>query len=289
MNYSEILKKYYNLAKPGIIYGNLLTAAAGFFFASHWHNSYGLFIAMLAGTALIIGSGCVVNNVIDRDIDKKMERTKKRATVTGQIPLKSALIYALVIGILGCLILAIFINTLSLIVALFGFVIYVIFYGYAKRKTVYGTLVGSLAGAVPPLIGYVAFTNYIDQAGILLVFILICWQLTHFYAISLYRKKDYAAAGIPVWSVVKGDWSTELQAVGFIALFTVFSLSMFFFGYTGFVYLIVTFLLGIIWLWYSVLNVGKLNPSAWGRNVFISSLYVILIISVALAVGPILP
>jgi protoheme IX farnesyltransferase len=285
---SKTIKSYYNLAKPGIIYGNLLTAAAGFLFASHWHSSYSLFVSMLAGTALIIGSGCVFNNVIDRDIDKKMERTKKRATVTGQIPLNDALIYGAVLGVIGCLILGIFVNVLALVVAIAGFVIYVVIYGAAKRKSVYGTMVGSLAGAIPPLIGYTAVTKNIDQAGLILVFILICWQLTHFYAISLYRKKDYVAAGIPVWPIIKGDWSAQLQAIGFIGLFTIFSVSLFFLGYTGYIYLAASFVLGIGWLWYSVVIAGKLTASAWGRKVFVSSLIVILAISVLLAVGPVM-
>ena len=286
---NKAIKSYYNLTKPGIIYGNLLTATAGFFFASHFHNSFGLFLAMLIGTALIIASGCVVNNVIDQDIDKKMERTKKRATATGQIVTKHALIYAAVLGIIGALVLIVFVNFLSLWVAALGYFLYVVIYGLAKRKTVYSTAIGSLSGAIPPLIGYTAITNSIDQAGVILVFILICWQLAHFYGISLYRKKEYAAAGIPVWPIVKGDWSAQLQALAFIGLFGIFSLSLFFLGYCGFIYLAATFVLSVGWLWYSLVQAGKLSAYDWGRQIFRSSLIVILAISVLLALGPILP
>jgi protoheme IX farnesyltransferase len=283
------VKSYYNLAKPGIIYGNLITATAGFLFASRWHSPFHLYISMLLGLALIIGSGCVINNVIDKSIDAKMDRTKKRATVTGQISDQSALIYAAALGLIGSIILILFTNSLTFFVALTGFIIYVVVYGVAKRKTVYGTLIGALAGAVPPLVGYTAFTNYIDLAGELIVLILICWQVSHFYGIALYRKKDYKAAGLPVWPVVKGDWSAQLQAIAFIALFSVFSVALFVFGYCGYTYLITVLVLGLGWLWYSVLNAGKLSASIWGRKIFLSSLIVMLVISLALAFGPVLP
>lgn len=282
------IKNYYHLTKPGIIYGNLISVVAGFLFASHWHNLI-LLIFTLIGAALVIGCGCVINNVIDKNIDKKMKRTQKRATVTGEISIKPAIIYGVVLGITGTVILGLVVNVLSMIVALFGLFVYVVIYGIAKRKTVYGTLVGAFAGAVPPLIGYTAFSNSIDLAGILIFFILISWQLTHFYAISLYRKEDYQKAALPVWSVVKGDWSTQLQAIGFIAVFTVFSISLYFFGYTGYIYLIATFLLSIVWLWYSVLTIKKLTPKAWGKKTFTSSLFILLAISILLAIGPILP
>ncbi|MEI9913841.1 MAG: heme o synthase [Candidatus Saccharibacteria bacterium] len=286
---SNQIKTYYNLAKPGIIYGNLLTAAAGYLFASHWQNHYINLVAMLIGLGLIIGSSCVLNNVIDKGLDIKMERTKKRATVTGKISDKSALIYATILAVLGIVILGIFTNRLAVFTSLFGMLIYIVFYGYAKRKTVYGTLVGSLAGAVPPLVGYTAYTNFIDLAGIMLLFVLICWQLAHFYGIALYRKKEYKAAGLPVWPIVKGDWSAQVQAIGSIALFSLFAISLFLFGYCGFIYIATVLVLGIGWLWYTVIHAGKLSAAVWGRKVFLSSLVVILVFSLAISFGPILP
>lgn len=286
---SSKLKSYYNLTKPGIVYGNLLTAIAGFLFASHWHINLRLFISMNVGLGLIIGSSCVLNNVLDKNIDRKMERTKKRATATGDIPTKSALIYASTLGLIGVVILGTLTNILTLMVALFGIAVYVIFYGLAKRRTVYGTLVGSLAGAVPPLVGYTSYTNYIDLAGILLVFILICWQLTHFYGIALYRKKDYQNAKLPVWPVVKGDWNTQVQAIASIVLFTLFAIGLFLIGACGFTYLAIVLLLGIGWLWYALFTAGKLRAEAWGKKIFISSMTVMLILCVALALGPVLP
>jgi len=288
ITFNEKAKAYYELAKPGIIYGNLLTAAAGFLFASQWKSGWGTLLFMLVGLGLIIGCGCAINNATDKEIDSLMDRTKKRAIVSGQIKSESALIYAGILGALGALILGLLTNYTALLVALFGLFVYVGPYGLSKRKTPYSTIIGSLSGAVPPLVGYTAFSNSVDAPGIIIVCLLICWQMTHFAAISLYRKKEYKAAGLPIWSVVHGDWSTQLQAVGFIGLFTIFGVGLFIFGYVGYLFLLGIMITGLGWLWYSVVQTNKLPPGAWGKKVFLSSLIVIMATSLLLAVGPIL-
>lgn len=283
------IKDYYQLSKPGIIYGNLLTAAAGYLFASHWHNDYRQLLAMLIGLGLIIGSSCAINNVIDRGLDVKMERTKNRAVAIGKISVKSALIYAAIIGLVGIILLGALVNILALSLALLGAVIYIIFYGIAKRRSVYGTLIGSLSGAVPPIVGYAADTRYLDLGSIILLLILVCWQLAHFYGIALYRKKEYQAAGLPVWPIVKGDWNAQLQAIGSIGIFSLLAISLFILGYSGYIYLIVMLIASLAWLWYSVVLTSKLNASAWGKKIFISSLAIMLIFCLSIALGPILP
>jgi protoheme IX farnesyltransferase len=287
--FNRVFKEYYQLAKPGIIYGNLLTAVAGFLFASHFHNDWTLLIYTCIGLGLIIGSGCVINNVIDKELDISMERTKKRAIVTGKISVRTALVYGILLGLIGALVLLIFTNNLTVLVALFGLLSYLAFYGYAKRKTIYGTLVGSIAGAVPPLVGYCAITGYIDLAGMLIVMMMVCWQLSHFYAISLYRKSDYAAAKLPVWPVVKGDDSTKLQILGFMIIYILFGLSLFIFGYCGFLYLLIILGSGLWWFIAAKKSLRKLPTKTWGKKVFLNSLIIITIMSVALAIGPIAP
>ncbi len=139
-------KDYYNLMKPGIIYGNLLTTIGGFLFASKDHIDISLLIFTLLGTSLIIGSACVFNNYIDRDIDVKMDRTKKRALVSGIIKPLQALVFGAVIGLVGLAILIVHTNGLVVLIGSLAFLIYVVFYGISKRRSVHGTLVGSLAG-----------------------------------------------------------------------------------------------------------------------------------------------
>lgn len=141
---------YYLLTKPGIILGNLVPFAAGFLLASRGVIHMQIFFAALLGMAFIMASACVFNNYIDRGIDKKMDRTKNRALVTGLITPVSAILFAILLGLIGNLILYVYTNPLAVAVADFGFFVYVVLYSFWKCRTIYGTAIGSIAGAVPP-------------------------------------------------------------------------------------------------------------------------------------------
>ncbi len=160
------LKHFIQITKPGIIFGNVLSVAGGFFLASKGNIDFSVFLAAVIGTSLVVASGCVFNNCIDRDIDQRMERTRNRVLVQGLVSLKLALLYATVLGIAGVGLLYTKANPLAALFAVIGFVIYVGFYSlYLKRKSVHGTLVGSLSGAMPPVIGYCAVSNSFDFAS----------------------------------------------------------------------------------------------------------------------------
>lgn len=282
------LKAYYTLVKPGIIRGNLLTAAAGYLFAGHFHVT--TFIAMLAGLGMIIACGCVLNNYIDRDIDKLMERTKKRALVSGTISTTSAMVFAAALGIFGTLVLVYGTNLSTAYLALFGLFAYVVLYGVAKRKTVYGTLVGSISGAIPPVVGYAAAANSLsDAAGFMLFALLVVWQMPHFYAIAMYRAKDYAKAQIPVLPLVKGMQATKIQILTYIAGFISVSALFTFWGHTGYIFLAVMLLLGTWWLRVGLTNLRILDDEKWGKKMFLTSLVVILVTSIMLPLGALLP
>jgi protoheme IX farnesyltransferase len=158
----ETVKNYYRLTKPGIIRGNILTALAGYLYAAKGQIDVPLLLTTLVGTTLVIASGCVFNNYIDRDIDSKMERTKKRALVVGTIQPAHALVFASIVGVVGFVVLVAFVNAITAIVGLIAFVSYVVVYAYAKRKTVHGTLVGSIPGALSLVAGYTAVTGQLD-------------------------------------------------------------------------------------------------------------------------------
>ncbi len=200
-----MIKQYLQVTKPGIIFGNLISVIGGFLLASKGDIDYPLFLSTLLGVSLVVASGCVFNNYIDRDIDKIMERTKNRVLVKGLIDPKVSLIYASVLGIAGMLLLYVAANALAMMLAVIGFVIYVGVYSlYMKRKSVYGTLIGSLSGAAPPVIGYCAVTGQFDTGALILLLIFSLWQMPHSYAIAIFRFKDYQAANIPVLPVIKG-------------------------------------------------------------------------------------
>lgn len=278
-----MIKKYYQLTKPGIIRGNLITAAAGFFLASQGTVKLNLLLYTLAGISLVIASACVFNNYLDRDIDQLMERTRKRALVSGSISGKNALIFASTLGTLGVLLLAIFTNLITVYIGLSGFVAYVILYGYYKRRTVHGTLIGTISGAMPPVAGYTAVTNRLDSAALVLFIILIFWQMPHFYAIAMYRFKDYSAAKIPVLPVVKSMSATKIQTLIYILGFTVASAMLTFLGYCGYGYFAVTLMLGATWFGYGVREFNKAGDILWGRKMFLFSLIVILLLCLSIS------
>ncbi len=145
-----MFKQYLQVTKPGIIFGNLISVIGGFLLASKGSIDYPLFIYTLVGVSLVVASGCVFNNYIDRDIDRKMERTKNRVLVKGLISPAVSLVYATLLGIAGFMLLWFGANPLACWLGVMGFVVYVGVYSlYMKRHSVYGTLIGSLSGAAP--------------------------------------------------------------------------------------------------------------------------------------------
>jgi protoheme IX farnesyltransferase len=286
---SNLIKTYYQLTKPGIIYGNAITTTAGFLLASKGHIDFWLFVTLLVGISLMIASGCVFNNYIDRGIDVKMARTKKRALVSGSVTGRSALIYASVLGLTGFLILIKYTNLLTIGVGVIAFIDYVIFYGFAKRHSVHGTLVGTISGAAPIVAGYVAVTNRLDLGAALLFLIMTAWQMPHFFAIAMYRYDDYKAAGLPVWPVKKGFQSTKIQMVLYVIAFMIASVLLSAFGYAGYSYLAIMVVVSLAWLRLGLQGFKATDNSCWARRMFGFSLVTLLIFCSALAVVSFVP
>lgn len=283
------MRTYYELTKPGIIRGNLLTCAAGFLFAADGHVPFGLLGITLLGTALIIAAACVVNNIIDRDIDRLMARTKQRALAVGAIRIRFALLYATVLAVGGLALHIMFVNVLTAGVGLVGFLAYTILYSYAKRHSTHGTLVGTISGATPPVAGYTAVTGRLDVGALLLFLILVSWQMPHFYAIAIYRAKEYKKAKLPVLPVVKGMQRTKTEILSYIIGFVIASLLLSAFGYTGYTFALVTLLLGGIWLKKGLGGFARSDHAVWGKQMFIFSLVVLLTTSSTLALSSWLP
>jgi heme o synthase len=283
------LKVYYYLTKPGIIYGNAVAAVAGFLLATHGWPRLGLLAAMLAGLSLVIASACVFNNYLDRRLDALMARTQRRALVRGRVSGRAALAYATILGVLGVGLLAAFTNWLTVIVALVGFVDYVVLYGWGKRHSVHSTLIGSISGAVPPVVGYCAVTGRFDAAALILFLILVCWQMPHFYAIAIYRLDDYAAARLPVLPVSRGIAATKRQIVAYIVAFMIVAASLTVAGRAGYVYLAAVLLMGALWLKKALAGFHAPNDHQWARQLFLFSLLVLMVTCAAIATAPLLP
>lgn len=277
--------KFFSITKPGIIFGNIVTVSGGFLLGYQSHFNILLLLITLIGMSLIIASGCVFNNFIDRDIDKLMERTKERVLAQGQMSGTIAIIYAIVLGILGFAVLYAGTNPLTVLVAFIGWVFYVVVYSlWLKRKSGYGMIVGGIAGAVPPVVGYCAVTNQFDIGAILLFIILFLWQLPHFYAIAIYRLNDYKAAAIPVLPLRKGIHYTKVSMLIYIAAFTLAAITPSLFGYTGYIYFAVALILGITWFCLALQGFKSQNDIPWSRKVFFFSIITITLLSLTMAI-----
>ncbi|HDM8165262.1 TPA: protoheme IX farnesyltransferase [Vibrio harveyi] len=276
-----MLKSYLSITKPGIIFGNLISVAAGFFLAAKSEPAnFLLLLTTLVGVGLVIASGCVVNNIFDRDIDQKMKRTQNRELVMGNINIDAAFVYALVLLLNGTALLFQLVNPLSAVVVLLGYVFYVFFYTmWYKRNSVYGTLVGSISGAVPPLVGYLAVTNYISLEAILLFVMFCLWQMPHSYAIAMFRMQDYRDAGIPVLPVKEGITKAHQHMKVYVVAFGVVAIGLFMLGEAGYEYLAVSAAVCFMWTRVTFQKVNYNNYIQWSKAVFKVSLLVVMSIS----------
>ncbi|KAA0263404.1 protoheme IX farnesyltransferase [Hafnia alvei] len=281
-----MMKQYLQVTKPGIIFGNLISVIGGFFLASKGSLDVPLFIATMVGVSLVVASGCVFNNYIDRDIDKIMERTKNRVLVKGLIAPKVTLTYATLLGLAGVALLYVAANPLAALLAVIGFIVYVGVYSlYMKRHSVYGTLIGSLSGAAPPVIGYCAVSNEFDAGALILLAIFSLWQMPHSYAIAIFRFKDYQAANIPVLPVVKGISVAKNHITLYIVAFMVATLMLSLGGYAGYKYLVVAAAVSVWWLGMALSGYKKaVDDRVWARKLFVFSIVTITCLSVMMSV-----
>lgn len=272
------------LTKPGIIFGNLIAAMGGFFLAAQGRFDVLLFLSAMLGIALVIASGCAFNNVIDRDIDALMQRTRNRPLVRGRITPATTLWFATLLGVAGFTLLALGTNPLALGLAAFGFVIYVGAYSlYMKRRSEFGTLVGSLSGAVPPVVGYCAASGRFDLGAMTLLIIFCLWQMPHSYAIAIFRLKDYQAASIPVLPVVRGVRTAKHYILGYILAFVPATLALSLAGYAGIGYFIVALVMGAYWLYMAFEGYRARDEERWAKRVFAFSIVVITTLSVTMS------
>lgn len=278
----ELLHDYYRLTKPGIIRGNIVHTLAGALFAAHYGLSTGPLVAVVLGTCFIIASACVVNNYTDRGLDSRMKRTKSRASVTGSIPLAHAAVFAVAMLVIGVGILIAGTNWIVVVAGLVAYIFYTVIYAVAKRRSVHGTLVGAVPGALPILAGYAAMSGRIDVTAWLLFGLVFVWQLPHFYAISIFRRDEYREANVPVAGAVQPFTRTRRWIV--IGIFGYLALATVLLG-LGAVHMVAGSILviaGAYWAWTSLRPVS--DEVRWARKVFgVSLLLALLLLAAAVA------
>lgn len=280
-------RAYYEVLKPERTLANVMTTAAGFLLACAWKIDAGLFAATVIGTTLIVASACAVNNATDRSVDALMPRTKRRVLVVGALPVQNVVWLAIVLGMAGFGLLIMYVNWLTVVIGVIGYLDYVLLYAWTKRHTVHSTLVGTISGAAPMVAGYTAVTGRMDITALLLGLVMVFWQMAHFFAIGVFRREDYRAGMLPIYSVIRGTEPTMRQIVLYIMLFILAVVALSLGNLTTTIVMLAMLPLSLYWLW------GAFQPArsttSWGREMFGISLVVLLVLSAVLSVGSIWP
>ena len=278
----NLIKNYYLLCKPNVVYMMLICALVGMLLAEDTVSSIPTILIALLGIALCSGSAAAINQVIDRKADAAMTRTDQRPLPQGELSAFHASCFALVIGILGAIILFVFINTLTMILTLASLVGYAFIYTvYSKRATPQNIVIGVLAGAAPPLLGWASISNTIDPHALLLVLIIFVWTPPHFWALAIYRKDEYAKESIPMLPVTHGVAFTKLQIVLYTIILFIVSILPYIVLMSGGIYLVSAVILSSIFLYYSI-KLYFSDDDAIAMKTFNFSIYYIFLIFVAL-------
>ncbi|RXI98143.1 protoheme IX farnesyltransferase [Anaerobacillus alkaliphilus] len=275
------------LTKVGIVMSNMITAFAGMFLAAYYMDiqliaNLHLVIFGLLGSALVMAGGCTLNNYIDRDIDHLMDRTQERPTVTGKIPEKQVLLFGLLLSALGLLFL-LAASLTALVLGFIGLIFYVVIYTmWTKRTTSLNTIVGSVSGAVPPLIGWAAIDSSLHPVAWVLFLIMFIWQPPHFLALAMKRCEEYRRAGIPMLPVVSGFAVTKRQMVLYVA--ALIPISLLLSPMFGPVYTAIAAILGVGWLALGIAGFVMKDDMKWARLMFVYSLNYLTIIFILMVV-----
>ena len=262
----------------------LITALVGSLLASKTLASFSLIAFAMLGIGLCASSAAAINQIIDRKVDANMNRTENRPIPQGEISPVNASIFAFILGSFGAAILVIYVNTLTALLTLASLIGYAFVYTvYLKRATPQNIVIGGLAGAAPPLLGWTAITNSIDPNSLLLVLIIFAWTPPHFWALAIHRKDDYAKENIPMLPVTHGVQFTKLQIILYTIILILVSLLPFVVMMSGILYLISALILGGIFLYYAFcLYFDEENAQAFPT--FVYSIYYIFLIFAALLV-----
>ncbi|WP_141335534.1 MULTISPECIES: heme o synthase [unclassified Paenibacillus] len=261
--------------KTGIIKSNLIPMFAGLTLALYTYQispieKFPEMLFALIGSILVMGAAGAFNNLYDRDIDSIMERTKNRPTVTGEIKPKAVLGLGIFMSILGIATLALT-TPLAAFLGFLGLFFYMVPYTmWSKRRTIYNTEIGSISGAMPPLIGWAAIYPDITHPAILGLFaITVIWQMPHFYAIAIRKHDEYKAAKVPMLPVVKGVKRTYIQTNIYLIVLIAIS---FLFGSLSLGLMLVALLLSVLWLILSIFGYKKMDSEKWAKSMFVYSL-----------------
>lgn len=246
-------RDYLELTKPKVVALMLITALVGMFLATPGAVPWRVLLLGNLGIGLCAGAAAAVNHVVDRRIDALMARTRLRPVVAGRVSPAAALLFALLLALAGQALLLAFTNVLTAWLTLASLLGYAVLYtGFLKRATPQNIVIGGLAGAAPPLLGWTAVSGHLDPQALLLVLIIFAWTPPHFWALAIHRKADYAKAAIPMLPVTHGEGYTKLHILLYTLILFAVSLLPFVVHMSGPLYLAGALALGarfLDWAW----------------------------------------
>jgi len=263
-----------SLVKGIVLIANILPILSGFWLALYFTDAsffeyWDKFLYMSIGSILIMAGALMLNNWYEVDLDREMDRTQERPTVTGNFSLKTVLTLGIVCSALGLFIL--FFTTLE--AAVYGFIgwfTYVVLYTFwSKRKYTLNTVIGSVSGAVTPLIGWATITSAYHIVPIMMFLILFIWQIPHTFAIAMRRYNEYKAAKVPMLPVVYGFEMTKRQTAVYVACLLPLPIFM---SSLGTFFVVVTSILNIVWLIIAVRGIFKKDDKKYANTMFYYSL-----------------
>jgi len=263
---------YLTLCKPKVVLLMVFTAWVGMFLASPEALPINALVFGTLGIALSAGAAAALNHVVDRQIDAHMYRTRNRPLPSGTLTPVQCLMFAGIIGLLGMMFLVVYVNMLTAVLTFFSLIGYAVVYTlYLKRATPQNIVIGGVAGATPPLLGWTAVTGQVEAYPLILLLIIFTWTPPHFWALALYRKDEYAKVGIPMLPVTHGDDFTRLQILLYTLLLTAVTLLPFLIGENGFLYLAGIVVLDAVFL-YKAFQLIKTRSRSLAINTFVYSI-----------------
>lgn len=247
----RLLWDYYQLTKPKVVALLLLTAWVGMLLAEPTVASLDNMVSGLVGIGLLAAAAAAMNHILDRGIDAQMRRTRWRPVATGRIGTKPAMAFALWLALLGFALLYWGVNPLTAwltLASLFGYA--VVYTLLLKRATPQNIVIGGLAGAMPPLLGWTSITGQLSAEPWLLVMIIFAWTPPHFWALAIHRRDEYAGANIPMLPVTHGIAFTKTAILLYLLMLTLICLLPYLIGMSGLLYLIGSLMLNLLFCWH---------------------------------------
>ena len=280
---TPLWRDYLELTKPRVVALMIVTALIGMCMAvPGWVPWQPLVLGNL-GIALCAGAAAAINHIVDERIDLQMARTQTRPVATGRISQRDAILFATALALLGVWILVMWVNVLTAVLTVASLIGYAFIYTmFLKRATPQNIVIGGLAGAAPPLLGWTAVTGEVHGHALLLVLIIFAWTPPHFWALAIHRREEYATVGIPMLPVTHGVGFTALHILLYTIIMFLITLMPFATHMSGIIYLVGAVVLGVIFLYWSVEIMRGRNENAPMKTFKYSITYLLVLFIVML-------